>query len=68
MKVIKSKINKNSQQYQDNYAKMLELVDKLNFTVVGCLSEAPPTTRRKRQNSKEIVYRLLTRNERYESH
>ena len=31
MKIIQSKINTNSQQYQDNYAKMLKLVDKLNL-------------------------------------
>lgn len=30
MQIIKSKINTNTQQYQDNYAEMLALVDKLN--------------------------------------
>ncbi len=31
MKIIQSKVNKSSQQYQDNYAKMLKLVDKLHL-------------------------------------
>ena len=31
MRALKSKINTNSQQYKDNYEKMLKLVDKLNL-------------------------------------